>query len=85
MMIHCGHPCLMGKAERRKRNITKKTCYIKIVPTHCFPCEAHQGTQQLKKSNIIYVERNKISIRFVVPTKCKSALVGTALCITHAV
>ena len=42
-------------------NITKKTCCIKIVPTDCFACEAHQGTQQLKKSNIIYVERNKIS------------------------
>ena len=27
----------------------------------------------------------EIDIRFVVPTKCKSALVGTALCITHAV
>ena len=24
-------------------------------------------------------------LRFVVPTKCKTALVGTALCITHAV
>ena len=30
-------------------NITKKACCIKIVPTDCFTCEAHQGTQQLKK------------------------------------
>ena len=30
-------------------NITKKTCCTKIVPTDCFACEAHQGTQQLKK------------------------------------
>ena len=45
----------------QKINITKKTCCIKIVPTGCFACEAHQGTQQLKKSNIIYFERNKIS------------------------
>ena len=28
---------------------------------------------------------NMMNIRFVVPTKCKTALVGTALCITHAV
>ena len=29
-------------------NITKKTCCISpnIVPTDCFACEAHQGTQQ---------------------------------------
>ena len=42
-------------------NITKKTCCISpnIVPTDCFACEAHQGTQQ--KSNIIYIETNKIS------------------------
>ena len=38
-------------------NIIKKTCYIKIVPTNCFACEA----QQLKKAFIVYVERNKIS------------------------
>ena len=38
-------------------NMTKKIC-IKIVPTDCFACEARQGTQ---KSNIIYVERNKLS------------------------
>ena len=31
-------------------NITKKTCCIKIVPINCFACEAHQGTQQLKKA-----------------------------------
>ena len=30
-------------------NTTKKTCCIKIVPTDWFACEAHQGTQQLKK------------------------------------
>ena len=39
-------------------NITKKTCCIKIVPTDCF---AYEVRQQLKKSNIIYVETNKIS------------------------
>ena len=31
-------------------NITKKTCCIKIVPTDCFACEAHQETQQLKNT-----------------------------------
>ena len=30
-------------------NITNKTCCIKIVSTDCFTCEAHKGTQQLKK------------------------------------
>ena len=32
-------------------NITKKACCISpnTVPTDCFACEAHQGTQQLKK------------------------------------
>ena len=32
-----------------KHKYNKKTC-IKIVPTNCFACEAHQGTQQLKKA-----------------------------------
>ena len=45
--------------SKHKYNI--KTCCIKIVPTDCFACEAHQGTQQLKKQYYIYVERNKIT------------------------
>ena len=28
----------------------KKTCCTKIVPTDCFACKTHQGTQQLKKA-----------------------------------
>ena len=28
----------------------KKKTSIKIVPTDCFACEAHQETQQLKKA-----------------------------------
>ena len=39
-------------------NITKKTFCIKIVPTDCFACEAHQGTKQLKK--VILVKLKKI-------------------------
>ena len=30
-------------------------------------------------------KKEKNNIRFVVSTKCKTALVGTALCIMHAV
>ena len=41
-------------------NITKKTSCIKIVPTDCFACESHQENTT-KQSNIIYVEKNKIS------------------------
>ena len=37
-------------------NITKKTCCIKIVPTDCFACEAHQRTQQLKKATLFTVK-----------------------------
>ena len=33
-------------------NITKKICCIKIFPTDCVACEAHQGTQQLKKATL---------------------------------
>ena len=44
-------------------NITKKTCCIKLVPTECFACKAHHRTPQIKKSNIIYVERNKEKLK----------------------
>ena len=37
--------------------IKKKTCCIKIIPADCFACEAHQGTQQLKKQ--YYLRRKK--------------------------
>ena len=33
-----------------KHKYNEKTCCIKIVPTDCFACKAHQGTQQLKKA-----------------------------------
>ena len=39
-------------------NITKKTC-IKIVPTDCFACEAHQRTQQLKKAILFTLKQIK--------------------------
>ena len=55
-IITCTQYTYLSKHKYNK----KKTC-IKIVSTDCFACEAHQGTQQLKKSNIIYVETNKIS------------------------
>ena len=40
-------------------NITKKTCCIKIVPTDCFACEAHQETQQLKKGILFTLKQIK--------------------------
>ena len=40
-------------------NITKKTFCIKIVPTDCFACEAHQETQQLKKSILFTLKEIK--------------------------
>ena len=40
-------------------NITKKTSCIKIVPTDCFACEAHQGTQQLKKAILFTLKQIK--------------------------
>ena len=40
-------------------NITKKTCCIKIVPTDCFACEAHQETQQLKKAILFTLKEIK--------------------------
>ena len=40
----------MYKPIYQNRNFTKKACCIKIVPTDCFACEAHQETQQLKKA-----------------------------------
>ena len=40
-------------------NITKKTCCIKIVATDCFACEAHQGTQQLKKAILFTLKQIK--------------------------
>ena len=40
-------------------NITKKTCCIKIVPTDCFACEAHQETQQLKKAILFTLKQIK--------------------------
>ena len=47
----------------------KKTCCIKIVPTDCFACEAHQGTQQLKKAILftlkeISKQKLKVKINF---------------------
>ena len=39
--------------------ITKKTCCIKIVPTDCFACEAHQETQQLKKAILFTLKEIK--------------------------
>ena len=46
----------------------KKTC-IKIVPTDRFACEAHQGTQQLKKATLftlkeINKQKLKVKINF---------------------
>ena len=40
-------------------NITKKTCCIKIVPTDCFACETHQGTEQLKKAILFTLKEIK--------------------------
>ena len=37
----------------------KKTCCIKIVPTDRFACEAHQGTQQLKKAILFTLKEIK--------------------------
>ena len=39
-------------------NIRKKTS-IKIVPTDCFACEAHQETQQLKKAILFTLKEIK--------------------------
>ena len=41
-----------------KHKYNKKTC-IKIVPTDCFACEAHQGTQQLKKAKLFMLKEIK--------------------------
>ena len=40
-------------------NITKKKCCIKIVPTDCFACEAHQETQHLKKAILFTLKEIK--------------------------
>ena len=40
-------------------NITKKTSSIKIIPTDCFACEAHQETQQLKKAILFMLKQIK--------------------------
>ena len=40
-------------------NITKKICCIKIVSTDCFACEAHQGTEQLKKTILFTLKEIK--------------------------
>ena len=40
-------------------NITKKICCIKIFPTDCFACKAHQGTQQLKKATLFTLKEIK--------------------------
>ena len=37
----------------------KKKCCIKIVLTDCFACEAHQGTQQLKKAILFTLKEIK--------------------------
>ena len=42
-----------------KHKYSKKTCYIKIVPTDCFACEACQGTQQLKKAILFTLKEIK--------------------------
>ena len=44
--------------KRIYQNI-KKTCCIKIVPTDRFACEAHQGTQQLKKAILFTLKEIK--------------------------
>ena len=42
-----------------KHKYNKKTCCITIVPTDCFACEAHQGTQQLKKAILFTLKQIK--------------------------
>ena len=49
----CAHPIYQNT------NITKKICCIKIVPTDCFACEAHQGAQQLKKAMLFMLKEIK--------------------------
>ena len=41
-------------------NKTKKRS-IKIILTDCFACEAHQGTQQLKKAILFTLKEIKVA------------------------